>query len=453
MFSFSYRFPLTQSLLFDNFRPRFRPLLTGIAACIFEWSLSRRTSGHSMQIKEFHSGKDISRISRAAWAFATRRVPVNAAAMLLPPVGKPETGDLILAVVDSLGQHPGLQLPSGRRMQMFPGDEIVVAYGNRYASNQFESEVPHTLGPCHLSAGGGIASRVTAWHARMKSPTQITPIGLLGNKQGRRINLRDYALPTLTRVKSNHLTTIGVVGTGMDSGKTHSCAYLVKGLIAAGLRVAYIKITGTGAGGDTWLLKDAGASPVLDFTDAGMSTTYLAPLSQIESALVSLLAHAANESVDAVVVEIADGVLQIETSALLKSDVFASLVGGLMMASQDAMGASAGVQWLRQNARPPVLALSGIMSAAPLQVREATQALGLPVYDREGLASARNALDILAGAQQHMEILRATEPTLVSRVADINGEADGIKQDDAGPLGRRWVASATGNAAAPGAAQ
>jgi molybdopterin-guanine dinucleotide biosynthesis protein len=221
----------------------------------------------------------------------------------------------------------------------------------------------------------------------MKSPTQITPIGLLGDDQGRRINLRDFALPTLTRTGSHPPTTIAVVGTGMDSGKTQTCAHLVRGLIAAGLRVAYIKITGTGAGGDTWLLTDAGASPVLDFTDAGMSTTYLAPISQIESALVSLLAHAANEGVDAAVVEVADGVLQIETSALLKSEIFASLVSGLMMVSHDSMGASAGVHWLMKNSRPPVLALSGIISTSPLQAREATQALGLPVYDRTDLAS------------------------------------------------------------------
>lgn len=406
-----------------------------------------------MLIEGFQLGKDALRIRSAAWAFATRRVPVDAATLLLPPVGKPETGDLILAVVDSLGQHPGLQLPSGRRMQMFPGDEIVVAYGNRYASNQFESEVPQTLGPCHLSAGGGIASRVTSWHARMKAPTQITPIGLLGSGQGQRINLRDYALPTLTRVGSPHLTAIAVVGTGMDSGKTQSCAYLARGLIAAGLRVAYIKITGTGAGGDTWLLKDAGASPVLDFTDAGMSTTYLAPIAQIESALVSLLAHAANEGVDAAVVEIADGVLQIETSALLKSEVFASVVSGLMMASQDSMGASAGVHWLTKNSRPPVLALSGIISAAPLQAREATQALGLPVYDRPGLADARNALAILAGAQRHREMLNGTRSSDVIFNANNHGDAHGKAHDYPGRIGQHRVAPTAGGAPAQGAAQ
>lgn len=397
---------------------------------------------------------DIRRIQNAAWAFATRRVPVDAAAMLLPPVGKPETGDLVLAVVDSLGQHPGLQLPSGRRMQMFPGDEIVVAYGNRYASNQFESEVPQTLGPCHLSAGGGIASRVTSWHMRMKSPTQITPIGLLGDDQGRRINLRDYALPTLTRIGSAHLTTIAVVGTGMDSGKTQSCAHLVRGLIAAGLKVAYIKITGTGAGGDTWLLKDAGAKPVLDFTDAGMSTTYLAPISQIESALVSLLAHAANEGVDAAVVEIADGVLQIETSALLKSEVFASVVSGLMMVSHDSMGACAGVQWLMKNSQPPVLALSGIISSSPLQTREAVQALDLPVYDRTDLASARNALEMLAAAQRHRETLLGTRSSQPIRNADTKGDTDGKEHHDhTARIVQPWMAPASGAAAAPGAAQ
>jgi dethiobiotin synthetase len=407
-----------------------------------------------MQTKDVHSDKDASRISRAAWSFATRRVPVDAAKRLLPPVGQPETGDLILAVVDFIGQHMGLQLPSGRRMHLFPGDEIVVAYGNRYASNQFESEVPQTLGPCHLSAGGGIASRVTSWHTRMKSPTQITPIGLLGDDQGRRINLRDFALPTLTRTGSPPPTTIAVVGTGMDSGKTQSCAHLVRGLIAAGLRVAYIKITGTGAGGDTWLLKDAGASPVLDFTDAGMSTTYLAPIAQIESALVSLLAHATNEDVDAAVVEIADGVFQIETSALLKSEIFASLVSGVMMVSHDSMGASAGVHWLMKNSRPPVLALSGIISTSPLQAREATQALGMPVYDRTDLASARNALEILAGAQRYRETLHNTGSSLPTRNANTKGDTDGKEHHDrAVPIVQSWMATAPGGTPAPGAAQ
>lgn len=347
---------------------------------------------------------DITRIRNASWAFTTRRVTRDTAKILLPLEGKPQPGDLILATVDFLGQHPGLQLPNGRRKQLFPGDEIVVAYGNRYASNQFEAVIPETFGPCHLVAGGGIASRAVSWHVSMKKgPTLITPIGVLGDLNNKRMNLSDFALSPLNEIKTRLPTAIAVVGTGMDSGKTQSCAFLVRGLISAGLRVAYAKITGTGAGGDTWLLTDAGAYPVLDFTDAGMATTYMITIEQLELLLMTLMGHIANENVDAMVLEIADGVMQQETAALLKSPVFASLVAGIVMASQDSMGASAGIHFLKHYAKPPVLAISGIISAAPLQVREAEIALNLPVYDREGLATPENAMSILAGAQRHME--------------------------------------------------
>ncbi|MBS0485356.1 MAG: DUF1611 domain-containing protein [Proteobacteria bacterium] len=353
---------------------------------------------------------DITRIRNASWAFTTRRVTRDTAKILLPLEGKPQPGDLILATVDFLGQHPGLQLPNGRRKQLFPGDEIVVAYGNRYASNQFEAVIPETFGPCHLVAGGGIASRAVSWHVSMKKgPTLITPIGVLGDLNNKRMNLSDFALSPLNEIKTRLPTAIAVVGTGMDSGKTQSCAFLVRGLISAGLRVAYAKITGTGAGGDTWLLTDAGAYPVLDFTDAGMATTYMITIEQLELLLMTLMGHIANENVDAMVLEIADGVMQQETAALLKSPVFASLVAGIVMASQDSMGASAGIHFLKHYAKPPVLAISGIISAAPLQVREAEIALNLPVYDREGLATPENAMSILAGAQRHMEAQRTKQ--------------------------------------------
>jgi hypothetical protein len=35
---------------------------------------------------------------------------------------------------------------------LFVGDEILVAYGHRYAPAQFLAEVPPDLGGCHLNA-------------------------------------------------------------------------------------------------------------------------------------------------------------------------------------------------------------------------------------------------------------------------------------------------------------
>ena len=85
--------------------------------------------------------------------------------------------------------------------------------------------------------------------------------------------------------------------------------------------MGFAKITGTGSGGDTWLLKDAGAHPVLDFTDAGLASTYLEPAWEIQRVFTTLVGHLTLATVDAIVLEIADGVLQAESAALLKSCV------------------------------------------------------------------------------------------------------------------------------------
>ncbi len=348
--------------------------------------------------------KEQAQLRRALWAFTTRRIPQGSACSISPPIGAPNAGDLVLARVAAIGQHADLKLVNGRHRHMFLGDEIVVAYGNRYASNQFEAVVPETLGPCHLVAGGGIAARARSWHQRIaRGPTQITPLGLVADAEGKRINLDAFSLPPLDISSDYQPATLAVVGTSMDSGKTQTAVFLVRGLIAAGLRVGYAKATGTGAGGDIYWLKDAGADPVLDFTDVGMASTYLASAEKIEQALVTLVAHIARRGVDAVVVEIADGVLQHETAALLRSDGFARVAGGIVLAARDSMGATAGVDWMSELATP-VLALSGVMTAAPLQRTEAAEATGLPIFDREELASPAVAIELIGRAQHHLEV-------------------------------------------------
>lgn len=350
------------------------------------------------------TGSEAVRIREAAWSFATRRVPVDVG-FSLSMDGPPRVGDLVLARIDVLGHHKALQLTNGRRRQLFVDDEVVVAYGNRYACNQFEAVVPETMGPCHLVAGGGIASRAISWHDRItRGPTHITPIGLICDVEGRRINLQQFALPKRTTIDGPIPTTIAVVGTAMDSGKTQTAAYLARGLIAAGIPTGYAKVTGTGAGGDTWLLKDAGADPVLDFTDAGLPSTYLAELSELESVLKTLVAQMGTEGAEGLVIEVADGVFQRETSALLRSSSFASLVGGIVFAARDSMGASAGVHWLSDQPTR-VLALSGLLSAAPLQSAEAQTVTGLPVYNREQLAAPEVAMDLISQAQQQIAML------------------------------------------------
>ncbi len=179
----------------------------------------------------------------------------------------------MLARVEKVGHHKRIELEHGRRAPLFVGDEILVCYGHRYAPDQFESEVPQDLKMCHLVAGGGIASRCLLRHDTAKLPTLIQPLGLVGDAQGKPLNMADWALDEVA-VKRPRPFVIVVVGTSMNAGKTTSAAYLIKGMSRSGMKVGAAKLTGTGAGGDRWLMQDAGAFEVVDFTDAGYASTY-----------------------------------------------------------------------------------------------------------------------------------------------------------------------------------
>jgi hypothetical protein len=129
---------------------------------------------------------------------------------------------------------------------------------------------------------------------------------------------------------------------------------------------------------------DAGAVKVLDFTDMGHASTAGLPLDQVERTALSLIAHCAAESPDAIVVEIADGVLQRETAFLLSSPSFREAIDGVLFAAGDALGALGGRDWLVAH-NHPVVGISGLVSASPLASREAEAALGMPVLTLEQL--------------------------------------------------------------------
>lgn len=313
---------------------------------------------------------------------------------------QPEPGDIVLARVEELGQHHRLELWSGRRARMFPEDEIVLAYGNRYAPDAFEAEIPHDLSPCHLVAAGGIASRMVSRHVNFSEPTEITPIGLLARPDGRRLNLTDWGLGPPPPAEQQPLS-IAVIGSAMNAGKTTAAANLVKGLAQAGWRVGAAKVTGTGAGGDVWFLTDAGADPVYDFTSVGLPSTYRAGSASIERALTQLHGHLAAAGVDAMVLEVADGMYQSETAELLRSEAFSRRVDGVIFAANDALSAVAAVDQVRE-LDLPLVAISGRVTASPLAARETAEATGLPVIDMVGLRDPGELLSVMRERRQPM---------------------------------------------------
>jgi len=289
----------------------------------------------------------------------------------------PQPGQLLLARVDRIGQHARIELPSGRRAHLFAGDEIIISYGDRYAPDQFLSEIPKTLEKCDLVASGGIASQVIKKHSKVKNATKITPIGLLADRDKNIINLDQWTLPDIPSQIKKPLI-IAVTGSSMNGGKTTTAANIIKGLINSGLKVASAKITGTGSGLDSWKMLDAGAYPVIDFTDIGFASTHKMTTEQIVSIMHRQINHLSSYGVGAIILEVADGLAQVETSGLLESSAFYDSVDAVFFAAAEALSLCSGIEWL-QKRNLPVIASSGALTASPVATDEARNICPLPI--------------------------------------------------------------------------
>lgn len=325
-------------------------------------------------------------LSTVPYAHTVRHVDFGRARRLLT-AGTPRLGDVVLAEVVSIGQHGRLESSTGRRVPLQLGMRVLVAYGPRYAPDQFEAEVPADLGPCNLVAAGGLAGRVISQNALVKDATELQPLGILLDEHNERISTRDVLnTERLAVPASAPPLALVVVGSSMNSGKTTTCRTAVAGFAAADLRVGAVKVTGSGAGNDTWAYLDSGAHRVLDFTDFGYPSTWGVSVDELVTVFERSLDALAADC-DVVVVEIADGLLQPETAALLKHPRVRARMDGLLFASVDALGAIAGMQWLHEQGLDP-FAVTGLVTASPLAVRELTGATGFTTLSSQDLRSA-----------------------------------------------------------------
>jgi hypothetical protein len=176
----------------------------------------------------------------------------------------------------------------------------------------------------------------------------------------------------------------------MNSGKTTTVASIVQGLTRAGLAVGAGKATGSGSGKDRWAYVDAGACHVADFLDYGMPSTFGYPREQLKATMQAICYELATGGTDAVVLEIADGILQTETAWLL--DHVSDIADGIVFAAVDSLSACHGLQILREH-RLPVRAVTGPVTRSPLASREIH--MDIPVLSAADLV-AGGALELLS---------------------------------------------------------
>ena len=339
-------------------------------------------------------------------AYSARNVTLESVATLLHGDDViPNSGDIVLARVTKIGEQSDLELANGRRSVLFVDDEIIVCYGHCHAADQFEAQVPTDLESCDLVATGGIASLINHRHAHAKPPTTLQPIGLLADSDHRRLNLKDTTLPKVVSLFSRPYT-VAVVGTSMQAGNTTVAANMIRGLTNAGYTVGAAKITGTASGSDTWLMIDAGARLALDMTDAGFPSTYLASPEQVDGIIETLMTHLCVARVDAIVIEVGDGLFQRETAALLDSKTFVKTVDGIILAAADAMSAVCGVESLARK-KLPIIALGGHLIDSPLAAMETVNAIGLPLLDRAALGSSDIVNTLQIPLQENIDHIQA----------------------------------------------
>ena len=282
---------------------------------------------------------------------------------------KPSIGDVLLAKVLYVGDHKYLQSKDGRNVELHEGDKILVPYGNRYAVQQYEALTPNDMKECHMASKGGLASLIISENSVLKDPTIIKPMGILKNKDGVVMNMKDFSMRPLNVDTKTRPITIAVFGTGMDAGKTTCAAQIVKGMTRAGYKTGFGKLTGTGAFSDVHVPQDAGAIAVADFVDMGYPSTYKIETEEIMVILKGLTSYLSLKGADVNIIEIADGVLQSDNQKLMRSDDFKAAIDGVFVAADSGLSGIIAVQELRKHGFN-VLAAGGLMTNTPLTTGE-----------------------------------------------------------------------------------
>lgn len=317
----------------------------------------------------------------------------------IPDNYQPQAGDVGVFEVLDIGKHHSIQSESKRNCAIIEGDQIMAAFGTRYATAQFEGYVPeHVNQELHILGAGGTIGLVESMHYKYEDigPTKLRIIGLAVDGKGNVINtkkLRQKEMVRFTGATASATKVILSLGASMDSGKTTSAAYLIHGFKKAGLNVAYIKLTGTVYTKDADLAWDLGADVVADFGDYGFPSTYMCDENELLSLYETLLAKVLPYHPDFVVMEIADGLYERETKMLLTNPHFTSTIDRVIFSAGDSLAAINGVQLLNKWGIHPVL-LSGLFTASPLLIREVKENTIVPIFTIEGLACGSNVVDL-----------------------------------------------------------
>jgi hypothetical protein len=279
-----------------------------------------------------------------------------------------ESGDYVVGEVDEISRDPsGIELASGRTVEVVEGDLVVGAFGNRYATLESVGEW-HKIGDdlrMKALTGAGLFGKITSGTTGLPSFTYKGHVLVDGGKAA----MRDFVPPPPERPFG--LPTVLLVGTSMSAGKTTAAKAIVRLLDQAGLRVVGAKLAGAGRYKDVLEMEDAGAQYIFDFVDAGLPSTAV-PEEEYRAALRDLLGCIGGTDADVVVAEVGASPLEpyngqvaieevapnVRCTVLSASDPYA--VTGMIMTFRDRPDLVTGLATRTQAGVELVKKLSGI---------------------------------------------------------------------------------------------
>ena len=213
-----------------------------------------------------------------------------------------DTGDYVIARVNNnRGRLATLELPDGRMTEVMEDDLLVGAFGTRAATLEAVGDWRSIDDSGELNAltAAGLFGKVTSLSPFLAAPMRLQYQGhALRDEQ--KLTMRGSLAPIETI--DFHIPVILIVGTSMSAGKTTSGRVIVHLLSKMGLKVVGAKLTGAARYRDMLSFKDAGASAVYDFVDAGLPSSAVDPESYRE-ALTYLLSLIARDKPDVLVAE------------------------------------------------------------------------------------------------------------------------------------------------------
>lgn len=300
-----------------------------------------------------------------------------------------ETGDYVVGkVISPPSRLSGIELSSGRMVEVTEGDLVVGAFGVRYATLEAVGGWQNIGAERQMEAltGAGLFGKATSRSAMLPSLIALSYNGHVVVNGGK-ATMRDFVIPTPQR--GFDLPVVLLVGTSMSAGKTTSAKVIIRLLRQEGLAVVGAKLTGAGRYRDILSMQDAGAEHIFDFVDAGLPSTVVSAR-EYKKSLRNLLARMASVGGDVVVAEVGASPLEPYDGATAIEEIGANVRCTVLSASDPY--AVTGVMSAFQN-RPDLV--TGLATSTDAGIELIEKLSGIPalnVLDRGSLPKLRNVL-------------------------------------------------------------